>query len=405
MTSKWLRSNLSISSKNFTDTKKINMSQAPVIVIGTGLAGYNLVKEFRKQDAETPVLMITADDGRNYSKPMLSTGFTKGKSASELAMADAGKMAEQLNVTIRTNTRVTSIDADAHTVFIGEEPVEYSKLVLAWGAEPVAARIEGDAGEHIFAINDLQDYANFRAELDGKKRVLVMGAGLIGCEYANDLSNGDYEVDVVAPCSQILPNLLPEQAAVAVQHGLEGLGVTFHLGPIVTRVTQSDSGLIVELSNGEQVETDIVVSAIGLRPRLDLAVKAGLQVNQGICVGRSLETSEKDIYALGDCAEVEGKVLLYVMPLMASARALAKTLAGQPTDVSYGAMPVMIKTPVVPVVVSPPAIEGVWDIESNGVNVKALCRDDAGGLLGYALTGACVADKLALNKELPAILK
>ena len=159
------------------------MSQAPVIVIGTGLAGYNLVKEFRKQDAETPVLMITADDGRNYSKPMLSTGFTKGKSASALAMADAGKMAEQLNVTIRTNTRVTSIDADAHTVFIGEEPVEYSKLVLAWGAEPVAARIEGDAGEHIFAINDLQDYANFRAELDGKKRVLVMGAGLIGCEW------------------------------------------------------------------------------------------------------------------------------------------------------------------------------------------------------------------------------
>ena len=383
----------------------MSQANAPVIVIGTGLAGYNLVKEFRKQDAETPVLMITADDGRNYSKPMLSTGFTKGKSASELAMADAGKMAEQLNVTIRTNTRVTSIDADAHTVFIGEEPVEYSKLVLAWGAEPVAARIEGDAGEHIFAINDLQDYANFRAELDGKKRVLVMGAGLIGCEYANDLSNGDYEVDVVAPCSQILPNLLPEQAAVAVQHGLEGLGVTFHLGPIVTRVTQSDSGLIVELSNGEQVETDIVVSAIGLRPRLDLAVKAGLQVNQGICVGRSLETSEKDIYALGDCAEVEGKVLLYVMPLMASARALAKTLAGQPTDVSYGAMPVMIKTPVVPVVVSPPAIEGVWDIESNGVNVKALCRDDAGGLLGYALTGACVADKLALNKELPAILK
>jgi rubredoxin-NAD+ reductase len=381
------------------------MSQAPVIVIGTGLAGYNLVKEFRKQDAETPVLMITADDGRNYSKPMLSTGFTKGKSASELAMADAGKMAEQLNVTIRTNTRVTSIDAEAHTVFIGEEPVEYSKLVLAWGAEPVATRIEGDAGEHIFAINDLQDYANFRAELDGTKRVLVMGAGLIGCEYANDLTNGGYEVEVVAPCSQILPNLLPEQAAVAVQHGLEGLGVKFHLGPLVTRATQSDNGLIVELSNGEQVETDIIVSAIGLRPRLDLAVKTGLQVNQGICVGRSLETSEKDIYALGDCAEVEGKVLLYVMPLMACARALAKTLAGQPTDVSYGAMPVMIKTPVVPVVVSPPAIEGIWDIESSGVNVKALCRDDAGELLGYALTGACVADKLALNKELPAILK
>jgi rubredoxin-NAD+ reductase len=383
----------------------MSQTKAPVIVIGTGLAGYNLVKEFRKQDAETPVLMITADDGCNYSKPMLSTGFTKSKSASDLAMADAGKMAEQLNITIRTNTRVTGIDSEGHKVFVGEEPLEYSKLVLAWGAEPVAVRIEGDAGEYIFAINDLQDYANFRAELEGQKRVLMMGAGLIGCEYANDLSNGGYEVEVVAPSSQILPNLLPEQAASAVQHGLEGLGVKFHLGPLVRRVTKTDTGLVADLSNGEQIETDIIVSAIGLRPRLDLAVKAGLQVNQGICVNRQLQTSDADIYALGDCAEVEGKVLLYVMPLMASARALAKTLAGQPTDVVYGAMPVMIKTPVVPVVVSPPAIDGQWDIESIGVNVKAICRDDAGALLGYALTGTCVADKLALNKELPAILK
>ena len=383
----------------------MTQANAPVIVIGTGLAGYNLVKEFRKQDAETPVLMITADDGRNYSKPMLSTGFTKGKTASDLAMADAGKMAEQLNVTIRTNTRVTGIDAEGHTVFVGEEPLEYSKLVLAWGAEPVAVRIEGNAGEHIFAINDLQDYANFRAELDDKKRVLLMGAGLIGCEYANDLTNGGYDVEVVAPSSQILPNLLPEKAASAVQHGLEGLGVKFHLGPLVTRVNQAEKGLIADLSNGEQIETDIIVSAIGLRPRLDLAVKAGLQVNQGICVDRLLQTTEADIYALGDCAEVDGKVLLYVMPLMASTRALAKTLAGQPTEVSYGVMPVAVKTPVVPVVVSPPAMDGNWEITSNGVDVKALCRDDEGALLGYALTGACVADKLALNKELPAIFK
>ena len=383
----------------------MSQANAPVVVIGTGLAGYNLIKEFRKHDSETPVLMITADAGCNYSKPMLSTGFTKNKSASDLSMADAGKMAEQLNVTIRTNTRVTNIDAGEHTVFVGEEAIAYSKLVLAWGAEPVAVRMEGNAGEHIFAINDLQDYANFRSELDGKKRVLIMGAGLIGSEYANDLSNGGFEVEVVAPSDQILPGLLPEKAASAVQNGLEGLGVKFHLGLLVTRACESDNGVVAELSNGEHIETDIIVSAIGLRPRLDLAVKAGLQVNQGVCVDRMLQTSDADIYALGDCAEVDGHVLLYVMPLMASARALAKTLAGQPTEVSYGVMPVAIKTPVVPVVVSPSAKEGEWEIEANGVDVKALCRDDDGSLLGYALTGACVADKLALNKELPAIFK
>lgn len=383
----------------------MSQTNAPVVVVGTGLAGYNLVKEFRKQNAETPVLMITADDGCNYSKPMLSTGFTKGKSASDLSMADAGKMAEQLNVTIRTNTRITDIDAETHTIFVGDEAIAYSKLVLASGAEPVAVRLEGNAGEHIFAINDLQDYANFRAEIDGKKRVLIMGSGLIGCEYANDLSNGGFDVEVVSPSSQVLPSLLPEKAASAVQNGLESLGVKFHLGALVIRACESDGSVDVELSNGEKIETDIIVSAIGLRPRLDLAVKAGLKVNQGVCVNRLLETSNPDIYALGDCAEVDGHVLLYVMPLMASARALAKTLAGQPTEVVYGAMPVAIKTPVVPVVVSPPAKDGEWEIEATGSDVKAVCRDDDGSLLGYALTGACVADKLALNKELPAIFK
>ena len=381
----------------------MNTSTAPLVVIGSGLAGYNLIKEFRKLDKESPVLLITADDGRNYSKPMLSTGFTKEKSANDLAMADAGAMAEQLNIVIRTNTRVTDIDAAGHKVFVGEEPIEYSRLVLAWGAEPVSPRVEGDAEDHIFPINDLQDYANFRAELEGKKRVLIMGAGLIGCEYANDLSNGGFEVDVVAPSEIVLPNLLPVPAANAVQQGLEGLGVRFHLGPMVSRINVSGDELQVVLSNGEEISTDIVVSAIGLRPRLDLAVKAGLQVNEGICVNRLLQTNEPDIYALGDCAEVDGKVMLYVLPLMASARALAKTLAGTETEVKYGVMPVGVKTPVVPVVVAPPATEGEWTIEADGSDVKALCRDASGALLGYALTGACVADKMALNKELPPV--
>ena len=381
--------------------------QAPIVVIGTGLAGYNLVKELRKVNGDVPVLMITADDGRNYSKPMLSTGYGKGKTADELALADAAGMADQLNVTIRTNTYVTSIDADAYTVFIGEEPVKYSKLVLAWGAEVVPPRVEGDAEDSIYSINDLQDYAKFRQAAEGKKNVLIMGAGLIGCEYANDLTEGGYQVSVVAPCDHLLPGLLPAQAADAVQNGLEGLGVKFHLGPLVTRINKNTSGsLDVTLSNGTEEQTDIVVSAIGLRPRLDLAVKAGIQVNRGIVTDRSLATSATDVYALGDCAEVDGHSLLYVLPLMASARALAKTLNGDVTEVKYGVMPVGVKTPVVPVTAMPPAADakGEWSIEAEGNNVRAEYRDSDGQLLGYALTGDKTADKMALNKELSPLM-
>lgn len=379
---------------------------APVVVIGTGLAGYNLVKELRKLAPEQPILMITADDGRNYSKPMLSTGFGKNKSADELAMASAADMAEQLNIVIRTNTRVTHIDPASHRIFIGEEPVEYSKLVLAWGAEAIRSRVEGDAEELIYSINDLQDYAAFRQAADGKKKVLIMGAGLIGAEYANDMAAGGFDIDVVAPCEHLLPSLLPAAAADAVQAGLEGLGVRFHLGPLVNRIVREGEGVRATLTNGETIAADVVVSAIGLRPRLDLAVKAGLQVNQGILVNRRLETSEADIYALGDCAEIEGRVLLYVLPLMASARALAKTLAGEATDTSFGVMPVTVKTPVVPVVVSPPAAgsSGNWSIDGEGADIQAEFRGESGELLGYALTGARVMNKVALNKELPAIM-
>lgn len=379
---------------------------APVVIIGTGLAGYNVAREFRKLDSETPLLLITADDGRSYSKPMLSTGFGKNKEADGLSMAEPGTMAEQLNAEVRTHTRVSGIDPGHKRLWIGEEAVAYRDLILAWGAETVRVPVEGDAAELIFPINDLEDYARFRAAAAGKHRVLVLGAGLIGCEFANDLILGGYEIDLVAPCEQVMPTLLHPAAAAAVQAALEGLGARFHLGPVLNRLQHSADGLEAHLSDGKVILCDLVVSAIGLRPRIDLAAAAGLQVNRGIMVDRHLKTSHANIYALGDCAEVDGLNLLYVMPLMTCARALAQTLAGNATAVSYGPMPVTVKTPVCPLVVSPPprGTEGVWSVEGQGADIKALCRDASGRLLGYALTGSAVMEKLALNKELPPLL-
>ena len=379
---------------------------APIVVIGTGLAGYHLVKELRKLAPEQAVVMISADDGRNYSKPMLSTGFGKNKSADELAMATAADMAAQLNIVVRTHTRVTAIDTKAQQVFIGDETVPYSKLVMAVGANVITPAIEGDGQDLVFSINDLEDYAKFRAAAAGKQRVLIMGAGLIGCEYANDMHEGGFSIDLVDPSNQVLPTLLPVGAAHALQLGLESLGVRLHLGTVVQRLERTADGLKAILNNGTELITDLVVSAIGLRPRLDLAQAAGLATGRGIQVNRFLETSAANVYALGDCAEVEGKVLPFVLPLMAAARALAKNLAGESTAVSYGVMPVTIKTPVVPIVVSPPApnSEGGWQEDRDNVHVHAEFRHQNGQLLGYALTGDKVVNKVALNKELPAIL-
>lgn len=379
---------------------------APVVIVGTGLAGYNLAREFRKLDSETPLLLITADDGRSYSKPMLSTGFAKNKDADGLSMAEPGAMAEQLKAEIRTHTRISGIDPGHKQVWIGEEAVPYRDLILALGAEVIRVPVAGDAQDAIFSINDLEDYARFRAAAAGKQRVLVLGAGLIGCEFTNDLILGEYQVALVAPCEQVMPGLLHPAAAAAVQAGLEGLGAQFHLGPVLASLHRKGDALEAHLSDGTVLTCDLVLSAVGLRPRTDLAAAAGLAVNRGVVVDRQLRTSHANIYALGDCAEVDGINLLYVMPLMTSARALAQTLAGHPTAVSYGPMPVTVKTPVCPLVVSPPprGLDGEWQVEGSGADIKALCLDSNGALLGYALTGTAVPEKMALNKQLPAIL-
>lgn len=389
-----------------TDSDKQGAATRPLVIIGTGLAGYNLAREFRKLDSEIPLLLITADDGRSYSKPMLSTGFAMNKEADALGMSLPGAMAIQLNAEIRTHTRVTRLEPANRCVWIDNEPVPYRDLVIAWGAQAVLAPVAGDASDAIFPVNDLLDYGRFREAARGKRRVLILGAGLIGCEFANDLLHGGYEVDLVAPCEHIMPSLLPPEAAAAVQRGLASLGAHFHLGPVLERLERNGDALQAELSDGSRIDCDLVVSAIGLRPRTALAEAAGLHVKRGIEVDRLLRTSAEHVYALGDCAEVDGLSLLYVMPLMSGVRALARTLTGQPTAVSYGPMPITVKTPVCPLVVSPPAAgsEGSWHVEGEGNNVKALFRGSDGRLLGYALTGTAVQERLALNKQLPPLM-
>ena len=388
----------------------VDKVHAPVVILGTGLAGYGLAKEFRKHDTETPLILISSDDGRAYSKPMLSTGYTKRQSADDLVQFDAGSMARQLKASVWTMTKVNEIDTARQLIKVGDADtaIHYGKLVLAVGAEVIRPPIGGDGLEFVYSVNDLLDYADFRTAVtkNDVRKICIIGGGLIGCEYTNDLINGGFEVEVVDPLGYCLPTLLPERAGKAVQAALEEKGARFHFGPLVTEVNRADRGVIVTLDNGATIAADIVVSAVGVRPRTWLAQASGISTKRGIVTNRFLETSAPNVYAMGDCAEVDGHVLVYVAPLMAAAKALGKTLAGERTQVVYPAMPVTIKTPACPVVVAPvaPATEGSWVIEAEGNNVRAEFRDGGGNLLGFALTGEAIKEKTALQKELPAIL-
>lgn len=374
----------------------------PIVIIGSGLAGYTLLKELRKRDTTTPVTLVTADDGTFYSKPNLSNALAAKRTAAELAAATAEKLAGEHIATILTHTRVTAIDTATQRMTTDAGAIDYSRLVLALGADPIPHGLSGEGAADVLAVNDLADYAVFRRAIEGQKRITVLGGGLIGCEFANDLAHAGFEVDVVHLGAWPLERLLPVEAGQRLTDGLAGLGVTWYFGRRAERVECAAAGYRVVLDNGETLAAETVLSAIGLLPRTRLAIAAGIPAGRGIQTNRLLETGAPNVYAMGDCAEVDGMNLPYVMPLMAQARALAATLSGTPTPVVYQPMPVIVKTPAHPVAVLPPRMgaTGGWQVECLDTGVCALHVDANGVLQGFALTGSETGRRAALVKSL-----
>ena len=372
----------------------------PVIIIGSGLAGYTLAKELRKL-SDVKIVLISEDDAAFYSKPMLSNAITKRKTPQELVNFTFEQMASQHKLEILPGHTVESIDTkDQQLTTQQGQKISYSKLVMAVGARPI--RIFDDDKSNIFSVNNLQQYAAFRNAIKDKKHIAIIGAGLIGCEFANDLADNGYKVDVVAAGDTPLDKLLPQQVALQLQDSLHNKGVQWHLKTTAESVIKNEGTTSLTLTNGNVLQADVVLSAIGLQANIELAQKTGLNTNRGIVVDNYCCTSNTNIYALGDCAEMNGKVLPFVMPVMTAARALAKTLTGEPTRVHYPLMPIILKTPACPIVVCPPelTIAGQWQYEQSSDGIIARFVDEKDCIQGFCLTGSHIAKKQVLLKEM-----
>ncbi len=386
----------------------------PIVIIGSGMAGYAVAREFRKLNPEHELLMICADDAVNYAKPTLSNALAGNKAPEQIPLGDAAKMSAQLNMRIEQHTWVKAIHPEDHQLVLekdGQKSTQnYSKLVLAIGANPVRLAIAGDASDDIHVVNNLTDYKAFRSNLAARKdkRVVILGAGLIGCEFANDLQNTDHQVTVIDLAPQPLGRLLPEHVATAFQKNLEETGIHFVLGTTVEKVSRADNGdYLVTLANGQSLIADVVLSAVGLQPNISLAKQADVHTSRGVLTTAQLETNQADIYAVGDCAEVNGTLLPYVMPIMQQARALAKTLNGEHTAVHYPAMPVAVKTPAAPLTVlpAPVDVDVIWETEEFDDGMLAKAFDANGTLRGFVLLGATAAkQRLALTKQVPDLI-
>ncbi|WP_110707310.1 FAD-dependent oxidoreductase [Salinicola sp. CR57] len=393
-------------------------SSAPLTIIGTGMAGVGLARAVRSRDGERPITLISADSGDEYTKPLLSSAFAKRQTPQSLAMHDAVGLATTLKARVRTRTPVDAIDPVGHRLMIGAETLPYGQLVLATGAAPRQPfEVASSLRDRVFQINDLDDYRRLRGVLDRhpgqQARIAIIGAGLVGCEFANDLHAGGHRIALVAPEPAPLPRLLPPPLGRALGEAFAEAGISGYFERQVTALHDDGDGVTLALDDGEVLAADLVLVATGLCPRTGLAEAAGLAVSPaGILTDRRLATSAPDIFALGDVACVDGLgapaggvSAMYVQPLQAAVKALAATLTGIPTEASYGAWPVVVKTPLLPVVALPPREPPHrWRIEGEASDFSALAEDQAGRLLGFALTGRCVRRKVELARAAPPLL-
>lgn len=380
------------------------MTASPhIVVIGSGLAGYGVLRELRKLAPDARLTLVTRDDGHFYSKPALSTALAKGKVADTLVTTPAEKMVAQLRLDLRAGRDVEAIDREDKAVLTTGGPIFYDKLVLALGADPVRAPIDGDAAHRALAVNNLDNYRAFRAILPEGARVLVMGGGLVGTEFANDLSATGYSPVVVDMLSHPLAQLVPAGVGSAIRDALAAKGVEWHLGRKVLAIHKSGSGIRAELDGGETIEAAAVLSAVGLRPHLQLATDAGLDVARGIVVDQTGRTSDPHIYAIGDCAQYPQGLAAYVTPIMAAARAIAPSVLGTPTEIRFPPLSVQVKTTACPVVLlpAPEGVEGAWEETANDEKgLKYLFRDRRGAVRGYVFTRDYCQERMDMDRAL-----
>ncbi|MDR6997090.1 NADH:flavorubredoxin reductase NorW [Aeromonas salmonicida] len=377
-----------------------------ILVIGSGFAAQQLVKSLRKLDAEQPIRLITADSGDEYNKPDLSHVVSRGCTAAAMTRLSGSDFAEQQRIALVPHCPVLGIDPARRIVMTGQGEFAYGQLVLATGASAARPAIPG--GEQLVTLNSLQEYAAAEGLIQQARRIMVLGAGLIGCELAMDMVSDGREVTLVDLADSPLSALLPAVLSQPLQQALRSQGVKLQLGQGIAELSLLDpdrpqGGWRVTLSNGRVSEQDLVIAAIGLKPNLVLAQAAGLAVERGILVDDSLQTSAPHIFALGDCAQWRGQLLPFLQPIVLGANALARTLLGMPTPLTLPPMLVKVKTPRYPLQLAgrTKGEDLTWQCRWNSQGMVAEAHGEDGELCGFVVGGDQMSAAFPLLRQLP----
>jgi 3-phenylpropionate/trans-cinnamate dioxygenase ferredoxin reductase subunit len=279
------------------------MSKSTFVIVGASLAGAKAAEELRSQGFDGRVVLIGAEPERPYERPPLTKDYLRGESKREKVYVHAAGFYAEQDIELKTATTVTAIDpVGARVTLATGRTLDFDRLLLATGAEPRRISVEGAELEGIYYLRTLSDCEVLHERLAKGGRVVVVGAGWIGSEFAASARQRGLEVVVVDP--QALPNVGifgPEIGAfyrdVHVQHGVEMV-----LGDGVAALIGESKVKAVRTSAGREITCDFVVVGIGATPRVQLALDANLAVENGILVSDALQTSAANVFAVGDVA-------------------------------------------------------------------------------------------------------
>jgi len=302
----------------------------PLVIVGNGMAAARLVDELAKAALGRYAIAVIGDEPRLAYNRVLLSSVLAGETAShdiELRPADWWR---ERGVTLKYGCAVTEIDVGRRELKIAnEESIVFSRLVLATGSTPLRLNMPGAelAGVHTF--RDSRDVDLLLTLVASKKRVVVVGGGLLGLEAAYGLAKAGAPVTLIHLMDRLMERQLDAPASALLKALVEPKGIDVLLNANTARVLGERRVEGVELTDGRRIEADAVIFAAGIRPNIALARDAGIAVNRGVIVDDALQTGAPDIFALGECAEHRGICYGLVEPAYEQARVLAQHLAGR----------------------------------------------------------------------------
>lgn len=270
------------------------------VIIGNSTAAVAAAEQIRRNDGKGKITMISDEPYHTYGRPLISY-YLLGKTDAERMKYRPSDFYERNRIDTIFSKRVEKIDAEKKKVLLSDgKKIGYDKLLVATGSRPFNPPMEGIGSVPCkFNFMTFDDALALENVLSPDKRVLIIGAGLIGLKCLEGIADRVREVAVVDMADRVLPSILDEYGASLVRHELEEHKATFYLSDSV----QKFDGNTAYLKSGKEIAFDILVVAVGVRPNVELVKDAGGKVGRGILTDDRQETSLKDVYAAGDCTE------------------------------------------------------------------------------------------------------